>query len=99
MAEKPLPAFLERMKTDEVVSSALFQARTPSDVISLAATAGLKCTAAEISESQATRTVTKPISNGTCANGLRWRYLHGPAGQYIQIIGAKACFAIWCPSC
>lgn len=99
MAEKPLPAFLKRMQTEEALPSSLFQASTADEVISIAATAGLTCTAAEISEAQATRPVNRPISDGTCTNGLRWRYFHGPAGQYVQIIGTKACFAIWCPSC
>ena len=99
MSEQQIPAFLERIKTDENLAAALLGAKTPAEVISLAASAGLDCTAAEISQWQATRAVSSPVENGICANGLRWRSLRGPGGLHVQIVGASASFGLWCPSC
>lgn len=99
MSEQQIPHFLERVKTDENLAAALYSAKTPAEVIRLAATAGLDCTAAEISQWQATRAVSKPMESGICANGLRWRSLHGPGGLHVQIVGASASFGLWCPSC
>ena len=99
MSEQQIPAFLERIKTDEVLAGSLFEAKTPAEVILLAANAGLECTAAEISQWQATRAVSKLVESGICANGLRWRSLHGPGGLHVQIVGASASFGLWCPSC
>ena len=99
MSEQQIPAFLERVKTDENLAGALFKARTAAEVINLAARTGLDCTAAEISQWQATRAVSKPVESGICANGLRWRSLHGPGGLHVQIVGASASFGLWCPGC
>lgn len=99
MSEQQIPAFLERVKTDEALAAALFDAKTPAEVIRLAAAAGLDCTAAEISQWQATRAVAKLVESGICANGLRWRSLHGPGGLHVQIVGASANFGLWCPGC
>ncbi|KKZ12794.1 MAG: hypothetical protein TE42_03010 [Candidatus Synechococcus spongiarum SP3] len=98
MSEQQIPAFLERIKTDKNLAVALFDAKTPAEVITLAASAGLDCTAAEISQWQATRAVSRPVESGICANGLRWRSLRGPGGLYVQIVGARASFGLWCPS-
>ena len=99
MSEQQIPGFLERIKTDEALAEALFDAKTAAEVIMLAADAGLDCTAAEISQWQATRTVSKLVESGICANGLRWRSLHGPGGLHVQIVGASASFGLWCPGC
>ena len=99
MSEQQIPAFLERIRTDENLAGALFNAKTPAEVILLAGNAGLDCTAAEISQWQATRKVAKPVESGVCANGLRWRSLHGPGGLHVQIVGASASFGLWCPGC
>ncbi len=99
MSEQQIPAFLEHLKTDKNLAGSLFQAKTPAEVIMLAGNAGLDCTAAEISQWQATRAVAKLVESGICANGLRWRSLHGPAGLHVQIVGASASFGLWCPSC
>ena len=99
MSEQQIPAFLERIKTDENLAGALFDAKTPTEVIRLAADAGLDCTAAEISQWQATRSVSKLVESGICANGLRWRSLRGPGGLHVQIVGASVSFGLWCPSC
>ena len=99
MSEQQIPTFLERIKTDATLAAALFDAKTPAEVIRLAASAGLDCTAAEISQWQATRAVSKPVDSGVYANGLRWRSLRGPGGLHVQIVGASASFGLWCPSC
>ncbi len=99
MSEAQIPAFLERIKSDPSLAAALFQADTAANVITLAAGAGLDCTAAEISQWQATRAVPRLVDSGVCANGLRWRSLHGPGGLHIQIVGARASFGLWCPHC
>jgi len=98
MSEQQIPAFLERIKTDKILAEALLDARTPAEVIRLAAHAGLDCTAAEISQWQATRAVSRLVESGICANGLRWRSLHGPCGLCVQFVGASASFGLWCPS-
>lgn len=99
MSEQQILAFLERIKTDKNLAGSLFEAKTPAEVILLAANAGLDCTAAEISEWQATQAVSKLVESGICTNGLRWRSLHGPEGLCVQIVGARASFGLWCPSC
>ena len=99
MSEQKILAFLERIKTDASLAAALFDAKTPAEVIMLAANAGLDCTAAEISKWQATRPVSKPVESGICANGLSWRSLRGPGGLHVQIVGASTSFGIWYPAC
>ena len=99
MSEQQIPAFLERIKTDANLAGDLFDAKTPAEVIILAASAGLDCTAAEISQWQATRAVSRPVDSGICANGLRWRSVCGPEGLCVQIVGASASFGLWCPGC
>ncbi|HBP53435.1 MAG TPA: Nif11-like leader peptide family natural product precursor [Synechococcus sp. UBA8638] len=99
MSEQQIPAFLERIKTDKSLAEALLDAKTPAEVIRLAAQAGLDCTAAEISQWQATRAVSRLVESGICPNGLRWRSLHGPGGIHVQFVGASASFGLWCPSC
>ncbi|MCY3536785.1 MAG: Nif11-like leader peptide family natural product precursor [Synechococcus sp. SB0676_bin_10] len=99
MSEQKIPAFLERIKTDKTLAEALLDAKTAAEVIRLAAHAGLDCTAAEISQWQATRAVSRLVESGICANGLRWRSLHGPGGLHVQLVGTSASFGLWCPSC
>lgn len=99
MSEQQIPAFLERIKTDEALAGSLLDAKTPAEVIRITASAGLDCTAAEITQLQATRAVSKLVENGICANGLRWRSLRGPGGLHVQIVGARASFGLWCPDC
>lgn len=99
MSEQQISAFLERIKTDATLAGALFEAKTAAEVIGLAANAGLDCTAAEISQLQATRAVSRPVDSGICTNGLRWRSVRGPEGLCVQIVGASASFALWCPGC
>ena len=99
MSEAQIPGFVKKLRGDPTLANDLLTASTAEAVISIAARNGLECTAAAITEQQATRKVSRLAEQGSCGNGLRWRTLHGPGGLHIQIVGSQACFGIWCPTC
>ena len=95
----PIKDFVNRFGNDRSLSAMLSAVTSPEQVVSIAASTGLRCSSQVISEDHATKTARRPAEDSGNAD-FYWRTLYAPNEQLVlQFRGANAYYAIWIERC